>query len=148
MVNAAAINGDPARADVGGNSDRGNLAAAISLMARDRNSPAISCQLLVYPVTERTVGTASYRDNASGYWLTQDGVRWFWDQYPVNDGYVANPCAAPVQAGVLSDLPPALVITARLDSLRGEGKACAELLRNDGVASLLRLGGPKLTAFE
>ena len=60
------------------------------------------------PVTERNVGTASYRDNATGYWLTQDGVRWFWDQYPVNDAYAANSCAAPAQAGVLSGLPPAL----------------------------------------
>ena len=46
--NAASINGDPARADVGGNNDRGNLAATISLMSRDHNGPAISCQLQVY----------------------------------------------------------------------------------------------------
>ena len=133
MDNAAAINGDPASVAVGGDSAGGNLAAAISLMARDRNGPAISFQLLVYPVTERNFGTASYRDNATGYSLTQEGMRWFWDQYLANDADAANPYAAPAQAANLSGLPPALVITAEFDPLRDEGEAYAELLRNAGV---------------
>ena len=131
--NAAAINGDPARVAVGGDSAGGNLAAAMCLMARDRNGPAISFQLLVYPVTERNFDTASYRDNATGYSLTQDGMRWFWDQYLANDADAANPYAAPAQAADLSGQPPALVITAEFDPLRDEGEAYAELLRNAGV---------------
>ncbi len=131
--NAAAINGDPARVAVGGDSAGANLAAAISLMARDRNDPAISFQLLVYPVTERNFSTASYHDNATGYSLTQAGMRWFWDQYLADDADAANPYAAPAQAANLSGLPPALVITAEFDPLRDEGEAYAELLRNAGV---------------
>ncbi len=131
--NAADINGDPARVAVGGDSAGGNLAAAISLMARDRNSPAISFQLLVYPVIERNFDTVSYQDNATGYSLTQDGMRWFWDQYLADDSDESNPYAAPAQAGDLSGLPPALVITAEFDPLRDEGEAYADLLRNAGV---------------
>ena len=133
MNNAAAINGDPARVAVGGDSAGGNLAAAVSLMARDRNGPAISFQLLVYPVTERNFSTASYHDNATGYSLTQAGMRWFWDQYLADDADAANPYAAPAQAANLSGLPPALVITAEFDPLRDEGEAYAVLLRNAGV---------------
>ena len=131
--NAAAINGDPARIAVGGDSAGANLATAISLMARDRNGPAISFQLLVYPVTERNFSTASYHDNATGYSLTQAGMRWFWDQYLADDADAANPYAAPAQAANLSGLPPALVITAEFDPLRDEGEAYAKLLRNAGV---------------
>ena len=131
--NAAAINGDPARVAVGGDSAGANLAAAVLLMARDRNGPAISFQLLVYPVTERNFNTASYHDNATGYSLTQAGMRWFWDQYLADDADAANPYAAPAQAANLSGLPPALVITAEFDPLRDEGEAYAKLLRNAGV---------------
>ena len=131
--NAAAINGDPARVAVGGDSAGANLAAAVLLMARDRNGPAISFQLLVYPVTERNFSTASYHDNATGYSLTQAGMRWFWDQYLADDADAANPYAAPAQAANLSGLPPALVITAEFDPLRDEGEAYAKLLRNAGV---------------
>ncbi len=131
--NAAAINGDPARVAVGGDSAGANLAAAVLLMARDRNGPAISFQLLVYPVTERNFSTASYHDNATGYSLTQAGMRWFWDQYLADDADAANPYAAPAQAANLSGLPPALVITAEFDPLRDEGEAYAGLLRNAGV---------------
>src|SRR6059058_3984657 len=78
-ANAAVIGGDATRIAVGGDSAGGNLAAVVSLMARDRGGPKIAFQLLVYPVTNHAYDTASYRENADGYLLTKDSMVWFWN---------------------------------------------------------------------
>ena len=130
---AASLNADPSRLAVGGDSAGGNLAAAVSLMARDRGGPAIGFQLLVYPVTERNFETVSYTDNADGYQLSRDGMIWYWDHYLASDADASNPYAAPLQAGDLSNLPLALVITAEYDPLRDEGEAYAKALEEAGV---------------
>ena len=140
--NAAAINGDASRIAVGGDSAGGNLAAAVSLMAADRRGPAIAHQLLVYPVTDRNYQTASYIDNAAGYMLARDAMRWYWDAYLASDADAANPYAAPMQAQNLSGQPPALVITAEYDPLRDEGEAYGRRLREAGVdAAITRYDG-------
>ena len=90
--NAAAINGGPARVAVWRRQRGGNLAAAISLMARDRNGPAIPFHLLLYPVIAPDIGTAYCRDYATGCSLTQDGMRRFWDQYLANRADAGFPC--------------------------------------------------------
>ena len=131
--NAAAIDGDGTRIAVGGDSAGGNLAAAISLMAAERNGPDIAFQLLVYPVTDRNFETPSYNDNAEGYMLLRDGMVWYWDQYLANDADAANPFAAPMQAQSLAGQPPALVITAEFDPLRDEGESYACRLEGAGV---------------
>ena len=133
--NAASINADPSRIAVGGDSAGGNLAAAVSLAARDRGGPSLTFQLLVYPVTVRDFGTGSYRQNADGYMLTMDGMKWYWDQYLSNDVDASNPYAAPLAAKDLSGLPPALVITAEFDPLRDEGEAYGQRLQAAGVAA-------------
>ena len=63
---------DPTRIAVGGDSAGGNLAAVVSLMARDRSGPRLCYQALVYPVTNYSFATASYRENADGYYLTRE----------------------------------------------------------------------------
>ena len=68
------INGDPDRIAVGGDSAGGNLAAAVSLMARDRRGPSLAFQLLVYPVTHCNYTTNSYQSFAEGYMLTRATV--------------------------------------------------------------------------
>lgn len=140
--NAAAINGDASRIAVGGDSAGGNLAAAVSLMAADRRGPAIAHQLLVYPVTERNYQTASYIDNAEGYMLAREAMRWYWDAYLASDADAANPYAAPMRAQSLAGQPPALVITAEFDPLRDEGEAYGRRLREAGVdAAITRYDG-------
>ena len=131
--NASSINVDPSRIAVGGDSAGGNLAAAVSLMAKDRGGPSIVFQVLIYPVTAREFGTGSYRENADGYMLTTDGMKWYWDQYLSSDADASNPYAAPLAAKDLSALPPALVITAEFDPLRDEGEDYAQRLKSAGV---------------
>ena len=133
--NAASINADPDKIAVGGDSAGGNLAAAVALKARDQGGPSLALQLLVYPVTARDFSTGSYRQNAEGYSLTTDAMKWFWDHYLSNDADAANPYAAPAAAKDLNGLPPALVITAEFDPLRDEGEAYAQRLRAAGVAT-------------
>ena len=137
VENAASLNADPSKLAVGGDSAGGNLAAAISLMAADRNGPDIALQLLVYPVTERNFETTSYIDNAEGYMLSQDGMRWYWDLYLASDADAANPYAAPMQAQSLAGQPPALVITAEFDPLRDEGEAYGKRLQEAGVETTI-----------
>jgi acetyl esterase len=120
---------------VAGDSAGANLAAAVSLMSRDRGGPAIASQLLLYPVMAPAVGSpfASYEENAEGYLLTKDTMLFFWDHYLSDAQDAVNPYAAPLRAENLSGLPPALVITAEYDPLRDEGEAYARRLREAGV---------------
>jgi len=130
---ATALNGDPERIAVGGDSAGGNLAAAVALMARDRRGPALAFQLLVYPVTHCHYTTPSYHSYATGHGLTRDSMRWYWEQYLRDAADAQNPYAAPLVATDLSGLPPALVITAECDPLCDEGKAYAGRLQEAGV---------------
>ncbi|MQA13595.1 MAG: alpha/beta hydrolase fold domain-containing protein [Pseudonocardiaceae bacterium] len=132
---AGEVGGDASRLVVAGDSAGGNLAAAVTLMARDRGGPQIAYQLLIYPVTSPARGNefASYRDNADGYLLTRGGMEWFWDHYVSSPQDDDNPYAAPLKASDLSGLPPAMVITAEFDPLRDEGAAYADRLQQAGV---------------
>jgi acetyl esterase/lipase len=130
---AAEIGGDARRIVVGGDSAGGNLAAVVSLMARDRGKPAIALQLLIYPVTDHRYDTLSYRDNADGYLLTKQAMVWFWNHYLAAERDGENPYASPLRAGDLKGLPPAMVVTAEFDPLRDEGEAYAARLREAGV---------------
>jgi acetyl esterase len=124
---------DPTRLAVGGDSAGGNLAAAVTLMARDRGGPPIAWQLLVYPVTNYSFATDSYRDNAEGYLLQRSSMEWFWNHYLATPSDGAHPYASPLRAADLRGLPPGLTITCEFDPLRDEGEAYATRLREAGV---------------
>ncbi|MER1987361.1 MAG: alpha/beta hydrolase [Solibacillus sp.] len=133
VENGPSIQVDSSRVAVGGDSAGGNLAAVVSLLARDKNEIDLAYQLLIYPVTNYSYETVSYRDNADGYLLTKDSMVWFWDHYlrDAEDG--KNPYASPLRTEDLSSLPPTLVITAEFDPLRDEGEAYAQRLKEAGV---------------
>ncbi len=133
LAHAASFGGDPARVAVGGDSAGGNLAAVVSLRARDKHLPQPVFQLLVYPVTDHDLERPSYVANGDGYLLTTLSMRWFWDCYVPEVEQRRHPHASPLHAADLAGLPPALVITAEFDPLCDEGEAYAELLREAGV---------------
>ena len=134
-ANAASLNGDPERIAVAGDSAGGNLAAVVSLMAREQQGPRLVLQVLIYPATDYYLPeTPSMRENAEGYLLTRDDIVWFAQHY-LQAGFDRDDWRAfPLRASNLGDLPPALVITAEYDPLRDEGELYAEKLREAGVS--------------
>ncbi|KOV87208.1 alpha/beta hydrolase [Nocardia sp. NRRL S-836] len=126
---------DPARIAVAGDSVGGNMTAALTLMAKERGGPALAAQLLFYPVTDAGFDTPSYERFAEGYFLSREGMHWFWDQYTTDPAQRAEITASPLRASVeqLTGLPPALVIVGEADVLRDEGEAYAAKLRAAGV---------------
>jgi acetyl esterase len=131
--NAGEIGADPGRLAVGGDSAGGNLAAAVTLMARDRGGPKIAFQLLIYPVTDQSFETPSYHENAEGYGLTRKQMMWFSGHYLRGPADADDPLASPLRAESLRGLPPALVITAGYDPLRDEAEQYAVRLKAAGV---------------
>ncbi len=111
------------RIAVCGDSAGGNLAAAVTLMARDLGEPPLVFQAMVYPVTDHSFGTPSYRENGEGYFLTEAAMRWFWTQYLPEGEDGGQAYASPLRAADLGGLPPALIVTAEYDPLRDEGEA-------------------------
>jgi acetyl esterase len=130
---ASELGGDPRHMVVAGDSAGGNLAAVVAQMARHRGGPPIAFQALIYPVIDAACDTPSYTENAEGYFLEKQAMRWFWDQYLGADGDGADALASPIRANDLSGLPPAIVITAEYDPLRDEGEAYADALEAAGV---------------
>ncbi len=136
VEHAAELGGDAARVAVGGDSAGGNLAAAACLVARDEGDPDLCFQLLVYPVTDFDTTTRSMVDNAEGFMLTTEAMRWFYDHY-TQPSQRGEPRAAPLRAPDLAGLPPALVITAEFDPLRDEGEAYGRRLAEAGVPTTI-----------
>ncbi len=130
---AAAVKGDPGRLAVSGTSAGGTLAAVAALVARERGTPPIRFQLLIVPVIDYNFDTASYRENAEGFGLTADAMRWYWRHYLPTPGDGRHPHASPLRAPSLRGLPPAFVLTAECDPLRDEGEAYAARLKAEGV---------------
>lgn len=126
---------DAERLVVMGESAGGNLAAATTLMARDRGGPHLAAQVLLYPplVPARGSTFPSMQENAEGHSLTRGGMEWFWDHYLAREEDGRHAYAAPLLADDLSGLPPALVVVAEHDPLRDEGLAYAARLREAGV---------------
>ncbi|MBS7232158.1 alpha/beta hydrolase [Flavobacterium psychroterrae] len=142
--NGKEIGVDGKKLAVVGNSVGGNMAAAITLMAKDKKGPQIKLQVLLWPVTDANFETESYNSFANGRFLTKNMMKWFWDNYlpdtdKRNEIYASPLCASLEQ---LKNLPPALVQTAENDVLRDEGEAYARKLNEAGVlVTLTRYNG-------
>lgn len=130
--------GDEDRLVVMGDSAGGNLAAVVSLMARDLAGPRIDYQVLFYPATSRRDDWESMERFGTGYFLDEADMEWFHESYVQDPIHDANPYANPLEAKDLSGLPPATVITAGFDPLRDQGAAYAEALDQDGVSVTYR----------
>ena len=123
------------RIAVAGDSAGGNLAAVVSQMARDRGAPEIEAQILIYPVTDFSFDTESYKQIGVEFGLSETVMRSCWNQYLNNDSDGVQPYASPLRAPDLSGLPRSLTITAEYDPLRDEGEAYAAALSAAGNQS-------------
>lgn len=134
-ANAADLGADASRIAVSGDSAGGNLAAVVSLLARDNNGPKISYQALIYPAVALDASRfESYKENGEGLFLTTRTMDYFGNHYQPD---LADFRAVPLNARDLAGLPPALVLVAGYDPLRDEGKAYATRLMQAGVPTVL-----------
>jgi acetyl esterase len=129
---------DPDRILTAGDSAGGNLAAVVSLMARDRGGPAVAGQVLVYPAIEPDFESKGYRDFGAGHFNTREAMEWYWRLYlgdvdvPADATYPPE-YVAPLRAASLAGLPPAIVVTAGRDPLHSEGRLYVAALRDAAV---------------
>jgi acetyl esterase/lipase len=126
---------DAERVAIAGDGTGGNMAAAVCLLTKTRAGPKFVQQVLFYPVTDANFDTESYKRFATGYGLSRDNMKWYWDQYVTDPSQRAEVTASPLRAtkDQLAGLPAALVITGDADVLRDEGEAYASNLRQAGV---------------
>lgn len=133
---AGQYNLDASRLAVAGDSVGGNMAAVMTILAKQNGfSPKIDFQLLFYPVTAADFKIMSYEEFSDGPWLTMKAMEWFWDAYLPDKSQRKSILASPLNATVeeLEGLPPALIITDENDVLRDEGEAYARKLNEAEV---------------
>ncbi len=133
--NGKALQLDTGKIAVAGDSVGGNMAIAVTLMAKEKKTPKIDFQLLFYPVTDANFDTESYKQFENGPWLTKKAMEWFWDAYLPSKDEAKKITASPLRASIadLEGLPPAFIITDQNDVLRDEGEAYANKLMQAGV---------------
>ncbi|HEY3277008.1 MAG TPA: alpha/beta hydrolase [Syntrophorhabdaceae bacterium] len=131
---AHTFGGDGERIALSGESAGANLAAALTLLARDRGVPAAALQVLFNPVTDLTsFNTASHRKFARGFILSLEDMEATRSLYVPREEDLSDPYVSPLCARSLRGLPSALVITSGFDPLRDEGEAYAKRLKDEGV---------------
>ncbi|AII52123.1 alpha/beta hydrolase [Hymenobacter sp. APR13] len=134
LKNAASFNGDPKKIAVVGESAGGNLAASVSMMARDKKVMLPLHQVLVYPIAGYDMNTPSYQKNAEAKPLNKAMMGWFFDKYLRSAADGKSPMISLVNAN-LKGLPATTVITASLDPLMSDGSMLADKLKAAGVAT-------------
>jgi acetyl esterase len=132
VEHAADLRIDPNRIAIAGDSVGGNMAAVLTLLAKERRGPQLRYQVLFYPVTDYRKDNASWRKFENGPWLTARSMQWMFDLqgFTGNEGSTAFPLRATLEE--LRGLPDALIITDD-DILQDEGEAYAAKLGQAGV---------------
>lgn len=133
-TNGASLGIDGTRLAVAGDSAGGNMAIAVTMMAKDRAGPKISHQLLFYPVTDDVSDNSSYRAFGDGPFLTRKAMDYFLAaNFPAD--HRQDVLAFPLRASLeqLSGLPAATIMVAENDLLRDEGEAFGRRLIEAGV---------------
>lgn len=132
-ANAEGLGLDAKRIAVMGDSAGGNLAAVLSLVARDNGLPLPVAQGLIYPAVEMEFTAPSHASVGVGFGLERRTMDWFRQQYVPDAASWRDPRVSPLHAASHAGLPPALVVTAGFDPLRDEGEAYADKLAQAGV---------------
>ncbi len=138
VKNAASIKGDSKRIALVGESAGGNLAASVSMMARDKGMQLPIHEVLVYPIAGYDFTTPSYKESDSTLPLGSGLMKWFFEKYLNNPSEGANPMISLVNAN-LKGLPPTTIIAAQYDPLRSEGETLSDNLKKAGVTTSYNL---------
>jgi acetyl esterase/lipase len=138
VQNAASIKGDAKRVALVGESAGGNLAASVSMMARDKGFQMPIHEVLVYPIAGYDFTTESYKQSDSTKPLNTGLMKWFFQHYLNNSNDGASPMISLVKAN-LKGLPSTTIIAAEYDPLTSEGKMLAENLTAAGVNTSYQL---------
>lgn len=144
-ANPDAVEGD-GRIAVAGDSAGGTLAAVAALMAAERDGPEVGYQVLLYPGVGIEEGQPSIEKH-TGLVLSEADLEWFRECYFESDVHERNPYADPTNAGDVSGVAPATVVTAGFDPLRDGGRAYAEQLVGDGVSTRYENYGAMIHGF-
>jgi len=132
LKNAISFNGNAAKIAVAGESAGGNLAANVSIMARDKKIMVPLYAVLVYPVANNDMNTESYVKYADAKPLNKAMMGWFVKNYLSNEAQSADPRISLVKAN-LAKFPKTLIIAAEIDPLQSEGKLLADKLKAANV---------------
>ncbi len=130
--NAASINGDPNRIAVVGESAGGNLAANVSIMARDKGIFQPIHQVLIYPIANNNMESESYKKNMNAKPLNKAMMAWFFEKYLPSKNMSSDPRIAIVNAN-LKGLPPTTIINAEIDPLLSDGEMLRDKLKEADV---------------
>ncbi|MCP1102861.1 acetyl esterase/lipase [Aequitasia blattaphilus] len=130
------LNINPEQVTLMGDSAGGNLAAALSLMARDKKEFEVKRQILIYPAVNsdysETSPYPSVQENGKDYILTRGRLRDYINLYAGKEEDKENPYFAPIKEKDLTNQPETLIITAELDPLRDEGEDYGKKLKEAG----------------
>jgi acetyl esterase len=132
---SAEIGGDAHRIAVGGDGSGGNLAAVVTLMARERGTPHLTFQVLIYPMLDATIMRPSWWTESNAPTVSRETKNEILGMYLPITGNLRDPFVSPIFAENLKNLPPALVITDEDDPMRDEGEEYVGRLTQDGVVA-------------
>ncbi|HCJ39679.1 MAG TPA: potassium transporter, partial [Halieaceae bacterium] len=110
--NRASLEAETLPLVVAGDSAGGNLSAVMAIQSRDEGGPKIDLQALIYPVTDGRMSAKSWGDEDKQLFLTSDIMTFFWEHY-ADSSQRLDHRASPLLADDLSNLPPAVVLTAQ-----------------------------------
>ncbi len=131
--NAGFLEGDEDTIVVAGESAGGNLAAAVSLMAKEKKDPQIAAEVLMYPVTDLTSDLSKYSKDKFG--PSKETMEWYGRHYVKNDSEYRNPLVSP-SYGDLRGLPETIIVTAEFDPLRDQDLEFVKRLEQAGVKTV------------
>ncbi|WP_223833678.1 alpha/beta hydrolase [Pedobacter riviphilus] len=132
VKNAVDLKADPAKIAVVGESAGGNLAANVSIMARDKHIMLPVHQVLIYPIAQANMNTESYKMYEKAKPLNKAMMGWFTEKYLTTMIEAQDPKISLVNAN-LNGLPSTTIITAEIDPLHDDGVILANKLKAVGV---------------
>lgn len=136
LQHAESLNGNAQKISVAGDSAGGNLAIAVSQLASQSSKlQPIHAQILLYPVTDLSFHSNSYKLFEKGFGLDKDVMKWFGRYYISSIQDAQNPLVAPLQLKDFSNFPATLIMAAEYDVLRDEALLFGEKLTEMGTTT-------------